>query len=66
MRRRDFITLLGAAAIVWPRDSVAQPSARTYRLGTLTGNVPLSINSPNATTLLNAMAQHGYGLGRKK
>jgi putative ABC transport system substrate-binding protein len=64
MTRRDFITLLGAAVFVRPRDSVAQPSARTYRLGTLTGNVPLSVNSPDGATLLNAMAQRGYSLGR--
>jgi hypothetical protein len=64
MTRRDFITSLGAAVFVWPRDSIAQPSARTYRLGTLTGNVPLSVNSPDGATLLNAMAQRGYSLGR--
>jgi putative ABC transport system substrate-binding protein len=64
MRRRDFIILLGAAVFVRPRDSVAQPSEKTYRLGSLTGNVPLSVNSPDGTTLLNAMAQRGYALGK--
>src|SRR6266705_2058902 len=53
MTRRDFIILLGAAVFVLPRDNVAQPSARTYRLGTLTGNVALSVNSPDGATLLN-------------
>jgi putative ABC transport system substrate-binding protein len=64
MKRRDFITLLGAAVVVLPWDSVAQSPAKTYRLGTLTGNVPLSANSPDGTTLLNALAQRGYTLGR--
>jgi putative ABC transport system substrate-binding protein len=63
MKRREFIGLLGAAVIIRPRYSVAQPSAKTYRLASLSGNVPLSANSPNATTLLSAMAQRGYTLG---
>src|SRR5262249_47393063 len=64
MRRREFIGLLGAAlASGPPKDSGAQPSAKTYRLASLSGNVPLSVNSPNAKSLLNAMAQRGYVLG---
>jgi ABC-type uncharacterized transport system substrate-binding protein len=64
MRRRDFIVLLGAAVFVRPRNSVAQTSAKTYRLASLTGNVPLSVNSPDGTTLLSAMARRGYSLGK--
>ncbi len=64
MRRREFVTLLGAAVIVRPPDSIAEPAAKTYRLGTLTGNVPLSVNSRDGTTLLNAMTQRGYTLGK--
>ena len=64
MRRREFIGLLGAAVIIWADDSAAQPSAKTYRLASLTGNVPLSVNRSDAKSLLNAMAQHGYTLGK--
>ena len=64
MKRREFIGLLGAAVIIRPHDGVAQPSAKVYRLASLTGNIPISVNSPNATTLLNAMAQHGFTLGK--
>jgi putative ABC transport system substrate-binding protein len=64
MKRWQFIGLLGAAVIIRPYDSVAQPSAKIYRLASLTGNVAISVNSPNATTLLNAMAQRGYTLGK--
>jgi len=64
MTRREFIGLLGATVVVQPYDSVAQPSAKIYRLASLTGNAPISVSSPNATTLLNAMAQHGYTLGK--
>jgi ABC-type uncharacterized transport system substrate-binding protein len=64
MRRRDFMISLATALAIRPKDSIAQPSAKTYRLGSLTGNVPLSVNTPNATTLLNAMAERGYVLGK--
>ena len=64
MRRRDFVILFGATVFFRSRDGSAQTSARTYRLGSLTGNVPLSVNSPDGTALLNAMAQHGYVLGK--
>ena len=64
MKRREFIGLLGAAMIIRPQESVAQSAAKTYRLASLTGNVALSANSPNGVTLLNAMAQRGYTLGK--
>jgi len=64
MKRREFIGLLGTALIIRPEDGAAQSSAKTYRLASLTGNVSLSANTPNAKALLNAMAERGYTLGK--
>jgi ABC-type uncharacterized transport system substrate-binding protein len=62
--RREFIGLMGLALAVRPANVIGQPSAKTYRLASLTGNVPLSANSSSAKPLLTAMAQRGYALGK--
>ena len=64
MRRRKFITLLGGAATAVCRDALAQTSTKVYRLGSLDPARPLSADSPDATTLLTALAERGYTLGR--
>ena len=65
MRRRDFILLLGGAAISWSRDAgLAQTPANIHRLGTLTPGAPINANSPLGMVLLSQLAQRGYNLGQ--
>jgi putative tryptophan/tyrosine transport system substrate-binding protein len=63
MRRREFITLLGGAALAAPRLAMAQPS-KVYRVGTLTPGAPITEKSPFGATLLQGLEQRGYTLGK--
>src|SRR6516165_10139329 len=63
MRRREFITLLGATA-AWPSTVTAQGSSRVYRVGSLITGAPISDNSPVGAALIRGLAQRGYTLDR--
>ena len=57
MKRRDFITLLGGAAIAWPHAARAQQPARTYRLGIV---VPVGRDEPAIIAFLDELRIYGF------
>ena len=63
MRRREFITLLGGAAVMWPRHAHAQTPAKVHRVGLL-GSRATPDDSPFGASLIRGLARHGYVLDR--
>jgi HSP20 family molecular chaperone IbpA len=65
IRRRDFITLLGGAAVAWPVGARAQQPARIRRIAILT---PFSANDAEGNARLTAfaqgLAQSGWTVGQ--
>jgi putative ABC transport system substrate-binding protein len=62
MKRREFLGMLGGAALATPRLAQAE-NGRTWRLGTLTPVAPINPDTPNGKMLLKALAERGYVLG---
>ena len=64
MKRREFLALLGAAALIDPRAASAQTPGRIYHLGTLHPASPVTDGSPFGKIVVKVLAQRGYILGQ--
>jgi ABC-type uncharacterized transport system substrate-binding protein len=64
MHRREFLTILGAAAVGGSHAAIAQPSPRVYHLGTISPGAPILDTSSNGKVLVDTLAQRGFTLGR--
>ena len=56
--------MIGGAAALWPRASLAQSSSRVYRIGLLSAGAPIADDSPLGAPLIRGLAQRGYVLNR--
>jgi putative tryptophan/tyrosine transport system substrate-binding protein len=64
MKRREFLTVLGGAALTGSRIALAQTPGRTYHLGTLHPGQALTEKSPYGKVILKTLAERGYVLGQ--
>jgi putative ABC transport system substrate-binding protein len=63
MRRREFITLFGGAAAMWPFATRAQQGGKVYRIGILEP-IPAARNPANLGALRKGLRDLGYLEGR--
>jgi putative tryptophan/tyrosine transport system substrate-binding protein len=65
MKRRDFLGVLGGAALVArPGTAAAQTFERIYHLGTIQPAAPVTDQTPFGKVLVEALAKRGYTVGK--
>jgi ABC-type uncharacterized transport system substrate-binding protein len=64
VRRREFITLLGGAAAIWPLAAQAQQAGRIWRIGFLFGAIPAAQFASEGRGFTEGMRQLGYLEGK--
>jgi putative tryptophan/tyrosine transport system substrate-binding protein len=64
MKRREFITLLGGAAVGWPIGARAQQLGRIYRIGLLVGAQDSPVMAPGYPAFREELRKRGFIEGR--
>jgi putative tryptophan/tyrosine transport system substrate-binding protein len=64
MRRREFITLVGGAAAVWPLAARAQQAGRIARVGVLGPDLNNSVSGPGYQVFLSELRKLGFTEGQ--
>jgi putative ABC transport system substrate-binding protein len=64
LRRREFVSLLAAAAAAWPLAARAQQAGKTYRLGLLTNGPAVGPLDTRRAALLSNLAARGFVDGK--
>jgi len=64
MRRREFIPLIGSAAVAWSSDGHAQQSGKIYRVGLLTNGIVVGVMDERRKNLVSSLEAQGFVEGR--